>query len=449
METPSPIRITLNIFLRSTIAILWIPLIGVAEEAEYKSLDQSTAIKKFPIKLVEEPEQNPNRFGFAISKYNDQPEGSSFREYKDWEKYQPLLEEAQLMAKIKDYRTSEKIFIKLLNSELEKELIQLVLLEMAEMYNREGTYSKSATTFERFIELYPTDHKLPKIYIKLGTIYREMGAFKLAVSRFYNVLNASLNIPGEEIESYKLITHRAQLEIAETYFLMGDYNSSSKFFSRLQLLNLQEDVRMEIRFKYAYARYMLGEYDSTIAILHNYSRDFPQSHLLPESHFLLANSYSRLGLNEKAVEQVLNLLSEVKTHSQYGDETWHYWKKKTGNQLANEFYENGDFLSALKIYQSMAQLSHNPEWQWPVIYQIGLCYERLRMHPNAKEAYFMLIEETEWKNEKYVITENLESLKNLAQWRYNHLQWASNIDNRLKLLLTSEKQLIIESNDDA
>ena len=44
-------------------------------------------------------------------------------------------------------------------------------------------------------------------------------------------------------------------------------------------------------------------------------------------------------------------------------------------------------MSALTIYQTLARLNEDADWQWPVIYQMGLCFERLRLSSRAAEAY--------------------------------------------------------------
>ncbi len=76
----------------------------------------------------------------------------------------------------------------------------------------------------------------------------------------------------------------------------------------------------------------------------------------------------------------------------------------------------------------------------PLIYQIGLCFERLRMLPKAHEAYRLLVDEEEWENSQYDLNENLLSIKEMAVWRLGHIDWLSKTESGLlRLLATSQE----------
>ena len=112
-----------------------------------------------------------------------------------------------------------------------------------------------------------------------------------------------------------------------------------------------------------------------------------------------------------------------------------YWKKRTANQLANDFYEQGDYMSALKIYQAMAPLNADPEWQWPIIYQIGLCFEKLRMLPKAEQAYSLIADKSQWKNTNFKMTETLKAIYETAAWRLEHLRWQLKTETQLETII--------------
>ncbi len=314
---------------------------------------------------------------------------------------------------------------------------------MAETYSVVGNTSKTAVVYEKFVETYPRDPELPDIFIKLGILYRDVGAIKLALSKFYSVLNLSLNIPQERMKNYVHLSMKAQLEIAETFFQYGDYKEAAKLFSRLSLFDLSQKDQELVHFKSAYTQYLMENYPIVVAALKKFIENYPDSHLVAESHFLLSNSFKRLNRPREAVEEALNLLRNNLITREGGEKLWFYWKKRTGNQLANEFFEQSDFLSALKIYQAMAPLSSDPEWQWPIIFQIGLCFERLRMLPKAREAYRILIDREEWKDREIVLNENLKSIQEMAAWRIGHIDWLSQTESGISSLLATSKAPII------
>ena len=106
-----------------------------------------------------------------------------------------------------------------------------------------------------------------------------------------------------------------------------------------------------------------------------------------------------------------------------------------GNELANEFYEQGDFRSALTIYQSLAKYNATPDWRWPAIHQIGLCFERLGLPEKAIMAYQEILNpENADNSEGEVLNPSMQSLRDMAKWRLEHLNWQDDLVARLNVL---------------
>jgi tetratricopeptide (TPR) repeat protein len=321
-----------------------------------------------------------------------------------------------------DVAVAEAHYLTLLNTNLPDPQRRTVLLELAAMYQRYNVKPKVAATYERYAEVFPQDPIVPEIYMRLGFLYREIGAFKMALSKFYSVLNSSLAINRDQMDTYRRLSLKAQVEIADTYYVMGDYEQAAKFFLRLKRLELSENERALVDFKYAYTQFLLESYPSSITNLQAFLEAHNGHPLEAEARFLLANACKRLGQTDRALSETLTLLQK---QQQSGDPLlWAYWQKRTGNQLANEFYEQGDFAKALHIYQAMLHLSDDPEWEWPVAYQIGLCFERLRMVPKSIEAYQYILGEADvYSKEGRSLPAILQDLRQQASWRLEHLQW--------------------------
>lgn len=80
--------------------------------------------------------------------------------------------------------------------------------------------------------------------------------------------------------------------------------------------------------------------------------------------------------------------------------TWMYWKKRTANQLANDFYEQGDYMSALKIYQAMAPSIRIRNGNGRLSTRSGCVFEKLRMLSKAEQAYSLIAEKNQWKDHR-------------------------------------------------
>src|SRR6185312_11741196 len=119
---------------------------------------------------------------------------------------------------------------------------------------------------------------------------------------------------------------------------------------------------------------------------------WPEDSNRPEASYLLAVNLRKLNRGDEALKVTLALLNAEKSHMATDPKRWAYWQRRTGNQLANDFFEHGDVLNAQAIYASLASLSEDPAWRLPVVYQIGLCHERLGSPDRAHLAYQSILD---------------------------------------------------------
>ena len=376
--------------------------------------------ESFQERLVERRESH-------LDKKKDPDLRELFLEKQDKE-LKALHRNAQMAALTSDIPAAEESYFKLLSKDIQDSLRAEVFLEMAQMYQKLDERVKVVAVYEKFGELFPNHDKLPETYIKLGLLYREMGAPKMAMNRFYDVLNSALSVDRKEIQGYRDLALKARFEIAETCFAQGDFVKAEEFYKRLKKVKLDPEDQAVVLFKSAYVQYLQQNYPPVIDTLTTFIKDYPDNKLTPEAYFILADSYRQTGDPKKSVEQVLELLRKSQDRAGLSAKAWNYWKKRTGNQLANEFYKNGDFINALTIYQHMVPLSDNPQWQWPIVYQIGLCFERLNMPLKARDAYEVLTQP-----EKPVkINQKLASLQQMATWRLEHVNWLTTAEKKEK-----------------
>ncbi len=293
---------------------------------------------------------------------------------------------------------------------------------------------------------------IPESHIRLGKVYRTLGAYRMALNKFYDAINATLTLPksnafelaerrkGRTLERRRdAESNRAMYEIAETFMDSEDYDNAIKFFDRLRRLEDLEDTdRAVVRFKQGLAHYRRASenlrkqenvnrlppeqrsqqelnFDQTPRadfarvkeVLRGYGTLFPQSPYVPESHYLLALTYEQLNQDEDSISELLLLLKEADFNPELISDLeqgnavrdrdlvaiskmkaiWAFWKKKTGNYLANKFFEESEFFNAYRIYSALRDIDPSPSWQIPVLYQIALCQEKLGNYVQAMETY--------------------------------------------------------------
>jgi tetratricopeptide (TPR) repeat protein len=335
-----------------------------------------------------------------------------------------------------DMQTAEAHFEELLGTDMTQAQRTKALLDMADLYHKYNVKPKEAAVYERYIETYPNDLMVPELYMRLGFIYRDIGAFNTSLTKFYSVLNSSLSVNKNGMEAYRQLSLRAQIEIADTYYMMGDYDQAAKFYMRLKRLDLGNAGHAQVDFKYAYTQYLLKDYSATISNFQAFIQAYPDNSLVAESHFVLASAYKQINQPQAALNEVLSLLMYQEQHKEDAS-TWSYWKKRTGNQMGNEFYEQGDFESALQIYQAMARLSSDPAWLWPSLYQMGLCFERLRLTTKAVDAYNLIQTGADaMQKNGVVMPQQLKDLLDQVKWRKDHLNWQEDTQDQIQKFLS-------------
>ena len=155
----------------------------------------------------------------------------------------------------------------------------------------------------------------------------------------------------------------------------------------------------------------------------------PDDEDMLEARYLLSVSLERLGHDQEAFDAVLALLKAEKARQSADPKRWVYWQRRTGNQIANEFYEQGNFWSALVIYEALTTLpDQETSWQLPALYQAGLCYERLRQYNRARADYQAVADACTALRAKDQLVSGLDDVARMASWRLQQLVWTEKLD---------------------
>ena len=413
-----------------------------------------------------------------------------------------------------------------LNAPNHKRYRRDILLSMINMHEKNQAWVDAAKNYERFLEEFASNDNypfeqhedapgipdlsaplgsvrkllegfkrgaptIPETHIRLGKIYRQLGADRMALNKFYDAINATLTLPynesftdaekrkGGSFESRKdAESNRAMLEIAETFLAGENYDSAIKFYDRLNRLEQLDDRdRSIVQYKRGLAHFRRAvstmqqeenvarqgegtqvisqepDFDKTARadfakvkeILRGYSTLFPNSSYVPETHYLLALAYEHLNQDEESISQLLSLLREAdfNPNSTIEEEQlksdrdrdyakieqlrtiWAFWKKKTGNYLANKFFEAGEYFNAYRIYSALRPIDNSPNWQVPLIYQIALCEEKLGNYVQASESYLEIedyVNQVKEAREGLAGSKYLNFVFGMAKWRREQLE---------------------------
>lgn len=341
--------------------------------------------------------------------------------------FQSKLEEARQLRLMRQPGVAEPMLTSLLKDGVPDSIQKSALLELATIAQDQNNLIRAEQIYAQFVGRWSNDKRIPEIFLHQGQLFRQMGLNSLALAKFYSVMTAALALKNDQLEYYQKLVLDAQMEIAETHYQAGHFADAADFFSRLLKQNNPAMNRQEVQFRLIRSLHASGNYTETSAQARDYLTRFPNSPNQPEVRFCLALSLKELGQSNDSLQQVLALLKEQKVQAKEHPEVWAYWQQRTGNEIANQLYREGDYPKALDIYLSLEQLDHNFTWQLPVTYQIGMTYERLLQPQMAVQSYSnILSRQTELGTNA---SPGLKAIVDMASWRINFIKWQSKADN--------------------
>jgi tetratricopeptide (TPR) repeat protein len=386
-----------------------------ADTASTNTLTNTTTLASTNTDSAPEPGQLPVPSGLNTS-------DAATTNVNQLQQFQILLDLGRQQRRDKDLALAAKTLVSILESNAPTELKRPALFELALVSQDDGKFLKAQQIFAQYMHIYPNDPSVPEVLLRQGLIYRQMGVNALAVSKFYAVMSTALKLKLDNMEYYKKLVLQAQIEIADTYYLEGEFEESADFFTRLLKSGAPELNKPQIEFKRIRSLSFLTNQTDTIAKAQTFLELYTNSSDVPEVRFMLASSLKKIGRNREAMKQVLLLLQSQQENVRKNPETWIYWQQKAGNDIANQLYKEGDYIDALQIYLGLADLDHSPAWQMPVWYQSGLVYEQLQQPPKAAEMYQRIMDRQKELTEGNS-SPSLQSLIDMAKWRKDYLDW--------------------------
>jgi tetratricopeptide (TPR) repeat protein len=316
---------------------------------------------------------------------------------------------------------------------------KIALTEVAAVYEEKGDLTKAVAILEKLATVLEGDTEVPVWLLKLGMLYREAGAYQMAISRYYAVIQLAMKVGSSDFERFQAISRQAQREIANTYFIKGDFDQAQKFYNMALRSDLPKEERAVAMFRAAHCTFMRNDMNGAINALERFLKDFSRHASAAEARYMLATAYKVEGRPQDAYDSVIDLLRDAKGKSEEDPKAWAYWQKKAGNEFANDYYQRGEFVNSVTIYQALAAIEESPEWRWPVVYQMGLCFERLRIEPRAAECYKYIVDESKrpefrWRK----MPQSVANLVEMAGWRVEQLAWDSNLNSKLRAVAGAE-----------
>jgi tetratricopeptide (TPR) repeat protein len=366
---------------------------------------------------------SPAASGDKLQSSNLVAHPAKFRPAAFVKNYREQLDLARQMRREKDPAAAGRMLVSLLeDAETPPDIQRAALFDLALVAQDDRNPARAQQILAQFLKKYPQDPAVPEVLLRQGLLYRQMGAHQMAITKFYAVMNSSLSMKLDQLDYYQRLVLQAQTEVADTHFEQGQFAEALDFYRRLLKQPPPELNLAPIRYKALRCQSSLGRTVEVVAAAEAFLEKHSDAPEAAEARFLCASALKQLNRNAEAARQVLQLLEAQQRQATNHPAAWTYWQLRAGNEIANQFYLEGDYVSALEIYTRLASLDPSPEWQLPVWYQIGLVHERLQQPQKAVEIFTAIA-----KREKELVgpalTPGLKAVFDMARWRQEHLGW--------------------------
>ena len=325
----------------------------------------------------------------------------------------------------KNFYESEQQWQKALDFFIPQELNQNLTKQLCKIYK----ILNSKTLFlmyEKYVETYPNAIDTPKVHLSLANFYLNCQAYERALYHFYKILNSTLTIVNTDISNHESYVIWAQLGIAQTYLEQKRYTEAYDFFTKIHLKNFENSIAQEVIFKEALCAYLSKHFYNAETLLKDYCSQTPQTAQLPEAYYYLVHCYKEMDNKDNMLRTLFELLKigqQKRIDKEIYWENWDKYQTLSAKEVAQDFYTEGNLIDAIKLYQVLVDMNTTPEWQWPILCQMGLCYERLGLSLKSKAAYELIANAQEQWNEKNINwSEDLRNYQLQAKWHLEQLE---------------------------
>jgi tetratricopeptide (TPR) repeat protein len=342
------------------------------------------------------------------------------------QKYRDKLAVAKHLVMTRQFAGAEPKLVELLAEKVPNDIRKEALFQLSAAVTGEEDLPRAQSILTQYIEKWPGDARTPEVLLRQGELFRQMGLNGLALGKFYSVMTAALALKSDQLEYYEKLVLQAQIEIAESHYLMGHYDEAADFYSRLLKAPDSGLNRPLTEFRLVRSLAATTNKTDTVGQAQDFLAHYPNDPEAPEVRYYLAQSLQSLGQTSEALRQVIIFLQQEKTVTKDHPDIWAYWQLRIGNEIGNELFKEGDYVKALDIYNCLLNLDDAPAWRIPVEYQIGITYERLMQPQKAMKTYDQIFDlETAVGTNS---TPTLQTVFDMSRWRTNFLSWQSRVE---------------------
>ena len=339
--------------------------------------------------------------------------------------------------KREDYSQARSFFSELILERPPESYRRKALLQLALIAEKEGLLDQAIQVYGHYLSLFDTDSNSALVNLKMGQLFREMGAIDRSIDHFHLVISIVTKLKGLD-DFYQPVLQRmalkAKIEMARTYHHNQEYDKAGRLYQRLLTQYHSEDPSVGI--DEALVRvaimdsYFSGElWDKVITSCLDFLEAHESHDKTPEVRFMLAKAYLNQGKGKEAeaAYQFKAIMEESRGFGLENPSQWRRLKVNIGKEMAQAFAERQEPELALEIYGGLMEEAAmlNISEQVSLLHRSALLEEELGAKQNALALYRKIIEFTETEGNAVLGTRELK-IRQMAVWKSDLLNWMLN-----------------------
>lgn len=298
--------------------------------------------------------------------------------YADYVEYQLGLS----LLKSSQYDSAVLVFKRLKASFPGSQLLDDASYSLGLVYFQKGDYSLSKEIFEKFQQEFKDSSLIPQaVYLQGASLYK-LGKFNEAIEVFKGIVRTY----SQDSE----LVQKAECEIADTYYQVGDENEAVTRFKALRSKYPHSKFTAEILWWLGQYYYRHNELGIARRYLYSLIQDCPQSDLIPSAYYILGLTY---GEEDKYQEAIDNLKRTAELN-----------KTDLGSQavlaIADIYAKQEQVDSALATYKEVIQ--KNTQLSDLVYPKIAGLYRKINNYDEAINFYRKSLETVPIKEKGYI-----------------------------------------------
>ena len=320
--------------------------------------------------------------------------------------------------------------IKLLEKQPPVAYRKQAMLQLALISELRKQWVKAQQIYRHYETLYPKDPNLPLVSLRLGMIYREMGADELALANLHSIIMMALKsevVHGKYFPLYRRIVLKAKTEIANTHLKNGEFETAARHYRMLMADEGGNDElgRLNlplVRFKLCRCLSIMEDHVALDREVEIFLSNHEGHELESDVRYLAVKSLQARKNHGEVLQQFKRILEIQPVEDGSGSRASDRWKLRIGLEIASQMIQSGEYFESLDVYKALLEFTEHSDDEVTVRYQMGLVYERLHQPERAMSAYERIQKQLE--NRPDMRAESPSTLvADMAGWRIGMLDW--------------------------